>query len=302
MALFKLQNNKVTKIHGIDFGLEKEMQKVFEDNLYELLNIHFLAHEYSTSWDSRIDTLGIDNNGAPVILEYKKGYNNQVMIQALSYLKWLLDHKSEFENLVKEKNIDIEIDWNSPRIICVAESFNRRDLDASEFISVNLELYKYQAYKDGILSLDSDVQYRLKNTRNSIKQVRNVSFINKDEIDYSVDFHLEKTEPELKKIFLELQKRIMALDESIIEEAKAKYIAYKLITNFVDITILVNSLKLTINIKSGELQDPYNLARDMVNPVKIGKWGNGDYQIKVEKDTDLDKVMELIKQSFNYNR
>ena len=59
----------------------------------------------------------------------------------------------------------------------------------------------------------------------------------------------------------------MALDESITEEAKAKYIAYKLTTNFVDLTIQRKSIKAFLNMPSGKLKDPYDLTRD------LNKWG-----------------------------
>jgi hypothetical protein len=95
------------------------------------LNIRFLATEYSTSSGGRIDSLGIDNNGSPVIIEYKLTQNDNVINQGLSYLSWLLDHKDAFEALVRKMNIDTEIDWASPRVICVAESYNKFDLDTA---------------------------------------------------------------------------------------------------------------------------------------------------------------------------
>lgn len=86
MALFKIQNNKVKKLLAKELGREKSLQYLFEENLEEILNITFLASEYSTSFGGRIDTLGIDKTGAPVIIEYKKSQNNNVINQGLSYL------------------------------------------------------------------------------------------------------------------------------------------------------------------------------------------------------------------------
>lgn len=105
MSLFKIQNEKVKKIiiREHDF-VENDLQKIFENNLDELLNIIiFLASEYSTSFGGRIDTLGIDKNGAPCIIEYKKSQNDNVINQGLSYLRWFLDHKADFEILCKKK-------------------------------------------------------------------------------------------------------------------------------------------------------------------------------------------------------
>ena len=133
MALFKIKNAAVKKLVARDLDLERNLQVIFEANLEEILNIIFLAHEYSTSFGGRIDTLGIDKNGSPCIIEYKKNQNDNVINQGLSYLRWLLDHKADFEILCQNKKIDIEIDWDSPRVICIAESYNKFDLDTQIF-------------------------------------------------------------------------------------------------------------------------------------------------------------------------
>lgn len=44
------------------------------------MDIKFLASEYATSFGGRIDTLGIDNNGSPVIIEYKRGQNVRLLL------------------------------------------------------------------------------------------------------------------------------------------------------------------------------------------------------------------------------
>jgi hypothetical protein len=142
MALFKISDSTVKKINIKDLDLEKNLQFLFEQNLDELLNIVFLAHEYSTSFGGRIDTLGIDKNGSPCIIEYKKNQNESVINQGLSYLRWLLDHKADFEVLCKNKKIDIEIEWDSPRVICIAESYNKFDVDTADLLDIKIEPYQ----------------------------------------------------------------------------------------------------------------------------------------------------------------
>jgi len=106
MAIFKLNKNKVKKLLAASPKLERDIQKLFQNNLEELLNISFLASEFVTTWGGRIDTLGIDRNSSPVIIEYKLNQNENVINQALSYLRWLLDHKADFEKLCNGKNIN----------------------------------------------------------------------------------------------------------------------------------------------------------------------------------------------------
>lgn len=301
MALFQIHNDDVKKIPPIKIDLERDIQKIFEENLDEILNITFLATEYSTSFGGRIDSLGIDNNGAPVIIEYKKGQNNNVINQGLSYLRWLLDHKANFDVLVQKAKIDTDIDWASPRVICVAESYNKFDLDTADLLPIKIELLKYRIYENGVLLVESETQQKIRISTSKIFDKKETNSL-KERKQYTVDDHLKITNKEIKEIFAIMKEQIVALDEAIIEEPKAKYIAYKLATNFVDVVILKDSLKLFFNVPSEKLDDPYGLARDLTKPKKIGHWGNGDYEAKFSSKEDIEKIMELIKQSYIYNK
>lgn len=301
MALFQINNGNVKKIPPIKIGLERDIQKIFEENLNEILNITFLATEYTTSFGGRIDSLGIDNNGAPVIIEYKKGQNNNVINQGLSYLRWLLDHKADFEILVHKAKVDVDIDWASPRVICVAESYNKFDLDTVDLLPMNIELLKYRIYENGVLLVEPETQQKVRISTTKVFDKKETNPF-KERKRYTVEDHLKTASKDIKDIFTTMKEEIIALDESIVEEPKAKYIAYKLATNFVDVVFLKDSLKLFFNIPSGKLDDPHNLARDLTKPKQIGHWGNGDYEARVSRKEDIEKIMELIKQSYIYNK
>lgn len=120
------------------------MQKMVEDNLLEVLDMDFLYSEYPTTDRGRIDTLAIDADRAPVIIEYKRNRNDNVINQALSYLKWLKSQKVEFFEMMVMKRLGPEkakkISWNNPRIKCIAESYSKFDIDTLEVIPLKLEL------------------------------------------------------------------------------------------------------------------------------------------------------------------
>lgn len=304
MALFKIQNQIVKKLITKDLDLEKNLQSLFENNLDEILNISFLAHEYSTSFGGRIDTLGIDRNGSPCIIEYKKNQSDNVINQGLSYLRWLLDHKADFEILCRNKKIEIEIDWDSPRVICISESYNKFDIDTADILPINVELLRYRIYDNDILYIEPENYQKVKISTSGIikkgeRQREKREVLQKN---YTIDEHLQKASKEIQSLFLKLREKITSLDEDIIEESKAKYIAYKTSTNFVDVVLLHGSLKIFLNVKSGELNDPDGLARDLAKPKPVGHWGNGDYEMKLEKAEELEKVFALIKQSYDYNK
>lgn len=304
MALFKINGLNVKKIISKDLGLERNLQELFEYNLDELLSIVFLAHEYSTSFGGRIDTLGIDKNGAPCIIEYKKNQNENVINQGLSYLRWLLDHKADFEILCQTKKVDIGIDWDSPRVICVAESYNKFDLDTADILPINIELLKYRLYGDELLLVEPENSQKVRISTSSIvkKSKNDREKVERLQKTYSLDDHLRKSSEGIKLLFQKLREKIMALDENIREEPKKWYIAYKLATNFVDIEIRSKDIKIFLNVKSGQLNDPRNLTRDLTKPKPIGHWGNGDYEIKMENEKELDATSELIKQSYDLNK
>jgi RecB family endonuclease NucS len=49
--------------------------------------------------NGRIDTLGLDENGSPVIPEYKRASNENVVF----YLDWLMDRRKDFQWLVLDR-------------------------------------------------------------------------------------------------------------------------------------------------------------------------------------------------------
>lgn len=304
MALFKIHNSAVKKLVARDLDLERNLQELFEVNLEEILNIVFLAHEYSTSFGGRIDTLGIDKNGSPCIIEYKKNQNDNVINQGLSYLRWLLDHKADFEILCQNKKIDIEIDWDSPRVICIAESYNKFDLDTADILPINVELLRYRIYDEDILYLEPENYQKVRISTSGIvkKSKQGKEKTERLQKSYSVDDHLAGIDKQTVVLFQTLREKILTLDENIIEEAKAKYIAYKTSTNFTDIVVKQYGLKIFLNVKSGQLNDPQNFARDLAKPKPIGHWGNGDYEVKLEKESELEAIFGLIKQSYDLNK
>ena len=97
--LFKLGEVGIVEVQGQSIALEKSLQSIFEKNLEQLLGVTFLASEFKTTHGGRMDTLGIDENLCPVIIEYKRATNENVINQGLFYLDWLMDHRADFKLL-----------------------------------------------------------------------------------------------------------------------------------------------------------------------------------------------------------
>ena len=98
IKLFKIHNG-VEELSATWVSLERELQTLIEQNMSTFFGVNFLKTEYVTSNGGRIDSLGVDENNCPVIFEYKRSSNENVINQGLFYLDWLLDHKADFELL-----------------------------------------------------------------------------------------------------------------------------------------------------------------------------------------------------------
>ena len=156
LKLFRLSSDGVSELQGATLPLERSLQTLFERNLDRLLGIRFLASEHRTT-NGRIDTLGMDENFCPVIIEYKRASNENVTNQGLFYLDWLMDHRRDFEWLVLErygKEEAAKVEWSAPRLICIAGDFTRYDEHAVKQISRNIELIRYRRFGDDLLLLD----------------------------------------------------------------------------------------------------------------------------------------------------
>ena len=97
-------------------------------------------------------------------------------------------------------------------------------------------------------------------------------------------------------LFESLDKRIMNLSPAVKKEYKKLYVAYKLDTNFVDIVFQKERLRISINMKFSEINDPNGICKDITG---LGRWGNGDVELFMEHQDELDQIMEIVKQSFD---
>lgn len=96
-------------------------------------------------------------------------------------------------------------------------------------------------------------------------------------------------------LFEVLDKRIFNLSFDVRKEYTKLYIAYKLETNFVDIVPQKSKLRLSINMKFDEINDPKGICNDVSEK---GRWGNGEGEIYYTSIDQLDDIMDIIYQSY----
>lgn len=87
IKLFRFSPDPAEELAGRSALVERELHDLMEKHMECFLGIRFVAHEYSTGKNhrGRIDSLGIDENCCPVIIEYKRHTNENVINQGLYY-------------------------------------------------------------------------------------------------------------------------------------------------------------------------------------------------------------------------
>ena len=150
IRLFHVIYDGVHRLEERSFSQEHELHKLFETHLHDLTGITFLASEYVTS-SGRIDTLGIDDRDCPVVIEYKRGLDENVINQGVRYLNWLKrrDNHENFRRLVREKIAPERvkgINFKGAWLLCVAGAFPAQDIDAAGNSKARVELVRYRRF------------------------------------------------------------------------------------------------------------------------------------------------------------
>ncbi|MEV7196852.1 endonuclease NucS domain-containing protein [Streptomyces sp. NPDC093510] len=140
--------------------VEADVQDLVEAHMETMLGVTFLASEYVIDCvdGGRIDSLGLDENGSPVIVEYKRGTDAGVINQGLYYMAWLTNHKDAFRNLVRDRlgaTASSQILWSAPRLICVAGDFTRYDAHAVREHRRSIDLVRYRYFGSDHFGLET---------------------------------------------------------------------------------------------------------------------------------------------------
>jgi len=110
---------------------------------------------------------------------------------------------------------------------------------------------------------------------------------------YNLEDHPFISKGASKELYQKFRSQVLSLDENIKEEFLKLYVAFKLDTNFVDVVPQASGLRLSLNCKFPDIHDPKDLCKDVTN---IGRWGNGDVELKITQVADLPYAMELVQQ------
>jgi predicted transport protein len=305
IKLFQLKNGKAAELQGDASDLEKPLQNLIEANLEPLLGIRFLATEYSTgkTHGGRIDSLGLDENNCPVILEYKRSVGENVINQGLFYLDWLMDHQAEFKLLVMDKlgksAADI-IDWSAPRLVCVAADFTKYDGHAVQQINRNIELIRYRRFGEELLLLELANATSGGNgkpvTAKPAKGAATEDVPAKSAPrDRSFAEWLPLLPPHLTELLASLEDYVGSLGDDVQRKELRLYLAFKRLKNFATVVAQKNRLLLYLHLNPQDVGPLPTIGRDVSQQ---GHWGTGDLELSLISQADLETAKPLIVRAY----
>lgn len=309
IKLFQFSPDGAKPLPSHTAPLERELHNLMQKNMECFLGIRFVASEHSTgkTHGGRIDSLGLDENNCPVILEYKRHKNENVINQGLYYLDWLLDHRAEFKLLVLERfgrEISNAIEWSGTRVLCIAGDFTKFDEHAVVQIGRNIELIRYQYFGDNLLMLERLNPLQVSTSASEMGSFTQVGAPAEPtpavpkpshESKGGVADQLANMPDEQRILYEELCSFIFSMGDDINIKKLKLYVAFTRIKNFVCLVPMQGYFKLWLHLDPDSVTLENNFSRDVRN---VGHWGTGDLELSLHSLDDLTRAKPLIERAY----
>ncbi|MFF3976509.1 DUF5655 domain-containing protein [Streptomyces sp. NPDC001828] len=283
-------NSGMTEVMPRLAEIEADVQRLVETHMETLLGVRFLASEYGTGplHGGRIDSLGLDENGSPVIVEYKRGTDAGVINQGLFYLAWLMDHRAEFEHLVRDRlgvTAAAQVLWSGPRLICIAGDFTRYDVHAVREHRRSIDLVRYRLFGRDLLGLETvaSVSGGMQTSRRPrrhpvVPTAANVQDSAMAELAGAVD------------------EVLLGLGEGVNRVERKQYRAYQRLRNFACLCPPQRTkLLIYLKVDPKEIDLVPGFTRDVSG---LGHHGTGDLEVQLRTSRDVERAQELFLASY----
>lgn len=300
IQLFRLSQDSASELPSRTATLEKDLQTLIERQMETFLGVRFLASEYGTgkTHKGRIDSLGMDENGCPVIVEYKRHNDENVISQGLFYLDWLLDHQAEFRWLVMEKlgkEVAEQIDWTGTRLLCIAADFTRYDQHAVQQIARNIELIRYKLFGDDLLLLELVNAVSVDDATATRPAQAKAKGAGKDK---TFEEQLAQTLPEIRELYAQTAAYLNTLGDDVQEKRLKLYAAFRRLKNFACVVVQPQRLVVFLKLDPASLTLEEGYSRDVS---QTGHWGTGNLELSLRTLDDLERAKVLLSRSYEEN-
>ena len=220
----------------------------------------------------------------------------------------MLNNKADFILEYNEKAVNIsatplkrqDVDWSQSRVIFVAPEFTKYQQHAIGFKDLAIQLYEIHKYANGLIVLNEVKPPERKGSistvaRGSSQELKRIS----EEIRvYNEEDLLKIADDNIRDLYYELNSSILKIGSDIEVRPTKMYIAFRRKTGYVGIVVLRSKLKIYLNAKVSELDDPMKKARDVK---EIGHYSHGDTEVTINNSSEIPYVLELIKQAYQRN-
>ncbi|MEU4111775.1 DUF5655 domain-containing protein [Streptomyces sp. NPDC027717] len=289
MKLFQTASGAIEVVSRLA-EFEADVQGLVEANMGTLLGVRFLASEYGTGpvHGGRIDSLGLDENGSPVIVEYKRGVDAGVINQGLFYLSWLMDHRAEFEHLVRDRlggTVASEVRWSGPRLICIAGDFTRYDVHAVREHRRSIDLVRYRLFGSDLLGLETVAS--VSGAPPTARRARRQAAVRAVTGSHGAP---------MAELAATVDEALLGLGDGIARVERKTYTAFQRLRNFACVCPPQRS-KLLVYLKVDPTQVDLldGFTRDVTG---IGHHGTGDLEVQLRTERDLERAQELFRASY----
>ena len=313
IKLFRFSKDNAEELAGRSALVERELHDLMEKHMECFLGIRFVAHEYSTGKNhrGRIDSLGLDENCCPVIIEYKRQTNENVINQGLYYLDWLLDHQAEFKLLTMErfgKDVADAIEWSGTRVLCVAGDFTKFDEHAVAQIGRNIELIRYKYFADDLLMLEwvnplqqsggAHQSTTAPALPGDAKQAITPSGKKSRDENNTFAGHFAAMSVEMRALYDDFFSFVMSLGDDINAKELRLYLAFSRLKNFLCLLPMKGGLKLWVKLNPDTVKLEEGFSRNVRG---VGHWGTGDLELYIRNKDDIAKARPLIERAYQEN-
>ncbi|WP_406513116.1 transporter [Streptomyces sp. NBC_00161] len=292
MAGLKLFSTKggVTEVASRLADEEAQVQGLVEAHMEAMLGVRFLASEYSTGpvQGGRIDSLGLDDNGAPVIVEYKRSTDPGVLLQGLFYVAWLMDHRTEFQVLVRERlgvSAASQVLWSAPRLICVAGDFTRYDLHAVREHRRSIDLVRYRLYGEHHIALET--------VASVAGQAKAAPRPRRRGADAPAPARQESGA--MSELAAAVDEVLLRLGEDVSKVRRKQHDAYQRLRNFACVTRRQDKLLVYLKAAPAAVDLVSGFTRDVTG---LGHHGTGDLEVQLHSERDVDRALDLFRLSY----
>jgi len=300
MPIFQIKDKKLIRIKEEKINLEKDLQKLAEENLKTIFGLEFISSEFGIH-NFYIDTLAFDpETRSFVIIEYKKDKTLSVVDQGFNYLSLMLNNKSDFILEHNEKNKENlrrgSVDWSQSRVLFIAPSFTPYQRGAIGFKDLPIELWEVAIYENNLVLFNQLKSPEAKESIKTVTKGKVVATVSNEIKEYTIEDHYRKSSPKTKELLDKLREKILAIDENVKEKPVKYYIGYKLNWyNFVSIHVYKSKLK--IHVRKQKIKK--DIEKRFKKVSASYKWGRTPlWWIDISREEDLGYILGVIKESY----